>query len=57
MTQCSIDNYRRELERAKQSKTFGCTSVATKLISRILDDYANKIREYLDDYSKGTAVR
>lgn len=57
MTQCSIDNYRRELERAKQSKTFGCTSVATKLISRILDDYSNKIREYLDDYSKGKAVR
>ena len=57
MTQCSIDNYRRELERAKQSKTFGCTSVATKLISRILDDYSNKIKEYLDDYSKGKAVR
>ena len=57
MTQCSIDNYRRELERAKQSKTFGCTSVATKLISRILDDYSDKIREYLDDYSKGKAVR
>lgn len=57
MTQCSIDNYRRELERAKQSKTFGCTAVATKLLSRILDDYSNKIREYLDDYSKGKAVR
>lgn len=57
MTQCSIDNYRRELERAKQTKTYSCTGVATKLISRILDDYANKIRIYLDDYSKGKAVR
>lgn len=57
MTQCSIDSYRRELERAKQNKTFGCTSIATKLLSRILDDYAESIQKYLDEYSKGKAVR
>lgn len=57
MTQCSIDSYRRELEKAKQNKTFGCTSIATKLLSRILDDYAESIQQYLDDYSKGKAVR
>ena len=57
MTQCSIDSYRRELEKAKQNKTFGCTSIATKLLSRILDDYAESIQKYLDEYSKGKAVR
>ena len=57
MTQCSIDNYRRELEKAKQNKTFGCTSIATKLLSRILDDYTESIKQYLEDYSKGKAVR
>lgn len=57
MTQCSIDNYRRELEKAKQNKTFGCTSIATKLLSRILDDYTDSIKQYLEDYSKGKAVR
>ena len=57
MTQCSIDNYRRELQKAKESKTFGCTSVATKLLSRILGDYTDSIKQYLDDYSKGKAIR
>lgn len=57
MTQCSIDAYRIELERNKQTGNFGCTSIASKLISRILDGYTAAIREYLDDYSKGKAVR
>jgi len=57
MTQCSIDNYRRELEKAKQNKTFGCTSIATKFLSRILEDYTESIKQYLEDYSKGKAVR
>ena len=57
MTQCSIDKYRIELERNKQTGNFGCTSIASKLISRILDGYTAAIREYLDDYSKGKAVR
>lgn len=57
MTQCSIDTYRNELEKNKQKGSFGCTSIATKLISRILDNYTNLIKQYLDDYSKGKAVR
>lgn len=57
MTQTSIDTYRRDLERAKQSNSFSCTSVATKLISRILDDYTQSINLYLEEYSKGKAVR
>lgn len=57
MTQCSIDNYRRELDKAKQNGQFGCTTVATKLISRILDGYSSSISKYLEDYSKGKAIR
>lgn len=57
MTQCSVDNYRRELLQAKQENNYGCTSIATKIISRILEDYVYAIREYLTEYSKGKAVR
>lgn len=57
MTQHSIDAYRLELERAKQKGSFGVTSVATKLISRILESYKEAIKQYQDDYSKGKAVR
>lgn len=57
MTQCSIDSYRNELERNKQTGNFGCTSIASKLISRILDGFTTSIKQYLDDYAKGKAVR
>ena len=57
MTQSSIDSYRRDLEKAKQTQTFGCTAVATKLLSRILGDYSETIKKYLEDYSKGKAIR
>ena len=57
MTQLSIDSYRNELERNKQSGNFGCTTIATKLISRILEGFTTSIKQYLDDYSKGKAVR
>lgn len=57
MTQSSVESYRRELNKAKQSGTFGCTSIATKLLSKILDDYTKSIAHYLEDYSKGKAIR
>ena len=57
MTQLSVNNYRRELEKQKQDGNFGCTSVASKLISRILDDFVTGIREYLGEYNEGKAVR
>lgn len=57
MTQSSIDCYRRELEKAKLNKTFGCTPVATKLLSRILDSFTEAIKHYLAEYSIGKAVR
>ena len=57
MTQCSIDSYRNELEKNKQTGNFGCTSIASKLISRILEGFTTHIQEYLDDYAKGKAVR
>ena len=57
MTQLSIDNYRRELEKAKQGGNFGCTSVASQLISRVLDDFVEGIREYIGDFKSGKAIR
>lgn len=56
MTQSSIDNYRRDLERSKLNNQFGCTTVATQLLSRVLTDYTAVIQQYLDDYFKGNAV-
>lgn len=57
MTETSIDAYHRELQKAKMNQSFGCTAVATQLLSRILDNYTKAIQQYLDDYSKGKAVR
>jgi DNA-directed RNA polymerase len=57
MTATSITQYKRELEKAKQERNFGCTPVATKLLSRILDNFSEAIRKYLEDYSQGKAVR
>ena len=57
MTETSIDAYHRELQKAKMNQSFGCTAVATQLLSKILDNYTKAIQQYLDDYSKGKAVR
>lgn len=57
MTETSIDAYHRELQKAKMNQSFGCTAVATQLLSRVLDNYTKAIQQYLDDYSKGKAVR
>lgn len=57
MTQKSIDCYRRELEEAKQNKTFGCTNIATKILSKILDNYTDSIKYYLKEKTEGKAVR
>ena len=56
MTQGSIDVYKRELEKAKQTGTFGCTPLATKLLSRILNDYSGVIDKYLEDYQRGKPI-
>jgi DNA-directed RNA polymerase len=57
MTQCSIDKYRIELEKSKQNGTFSNTSIANKLLSVILDQFTNVIQIYIEEYSKGKAVR
>lgn len=57
MTQCSIDTYRRELERAKEKENFSTTKVATQLISRILGIYKDSIQDYLDNYYKDNPVQ
>lgn len=57
MTQDSIDNYRYELNKAKEKENFSSTPVATKIISRILDIYTAEIKKYQEDYLIGKAVR
>ncbi len=57
MTQQSIDKYRAEVSKAKQEGQFACLPASTKLISKILNDYANAIDKYINDYTKGRAVR
>jgi len=57
ITQCSIEHYRREIEKAKQNKIFGCTPVASQFISRILEDYSNMIDGYLHDFKEGKAIK
>jgi DNA-directed RNA polymerase len=56
MTQDSINKYRREYEKAKQSGQFGTTSLATKFIVRIIEPFTQAIEQYLEDYSRGRAV-
>lgn len=57
MTQCSIDSYRNELEKQKQSKSYGCSKSATKIMSYCLEMYIEALKQYTNDYSKGKAVR
>lgn len=57
MTQLSISHYRNELEKNKQSGTFGCTTIATKIMSRILDSFSSAIKQYLTDYLEGKPTR
>lgn len=57
ITQKSVEQYRNEYEKAKQNKSFGSTTIATQIISKVLDVYSKAIKEYLDEYSKGKAVR
>ena len=57
MTQCSINTYRNELEKNKNQGNFSCTPTATKLISRILENFTQAIKQYVEDYSAGKAVR
>ena len=57
MTQTSIDNYRRELEKSKQNNTFGCSPVANRLYSIIMEDFVGAIEHYLSEYAKGKAVK
>lgn len=57
MTQLSIDNYRNELQKAKENHTFGVSRPATQLILRVLEEYKNSIDKYLKEYSAGNPVK
>ena len=57
MTQCSIDNYRREFNNNVQKDNLGNTKVATQLLSRVLTLYTESIEQYLEDYLAGKAIK
>lgn len=57
MTQASIDKYRKAVIEAKQNGTFSTTKSATAFLKTILDSFTKAIINYLDNYSKGNAVR
>lgn len=56
MTQCSIDNYRREFNKNVQKDSLGNTKVATRLLSRVLELYTDSIKQYLIDYQAGNPI-
>lgn len=57
MTQDSIDNYRLELQRNQEKDNFSNTKPASFILSRIIDIYAEAIRQYQADYYSGRAVK
>jgi DNA-directed RNA polymerase len=56
MTDLSVEKYRREYERAKQSGQLGTTSAATRIMVRIIEPYSTLIKQYIGDYTTGKAV-
>lgn len=57
MTQMSVDKYRREYDRAKQSGQLGTTSAATRIMVRIIEPLSACIKQYIYKYDTGTAIR
>lgn len=57
MTQLSMEKFHHDLNKANQTESFGTTKSATRLISACVDDYSKIIKEYIDNYSKGCAVK
>lgn len=47
MIETAVKNYRAELEKAKENKTFGCTNISVKLISEILDKFSSAVNFYV----------
>ncbi len=52
MTQMSINSYKKE-----SNQPLGQTKSGTKLISLIIEDFSSKIRQYLEEYKSGKAVK
>ena len=57
MTQTAVEKYQNELLKHKQNNSFGSSAVATQLIQRVLVDFTEAIKNYLNEYGKGKAVR
>lgn len=57
MTQQSIDKYRREFEKNKQQSNLANSKSGNIVISNIISRYIDVVKEYVEHYLKGNAVR
>lgn len=53
----SSEKFKREMANAISNKTFGNTKTSITLISTVIEDFEKAIIGYIDNYSKGKAVR
>ncbi len=57
MTELSVEKFRRELVKVTQQNSFSSSKSGNIIISNVLEVYINSIKSYLDNYSKGKAIR
>lgn len=57
MTQQSVDRYRREFEKNKQLSNLSNSKSGSILISNVIEKYIASVKDYLEHYLKGNAVR
>ena len=57
MTQLSVQKFRMDLEKNIRQGNFSNTKSGNVLLSLIINNYINLIKEYLNNYAKGNAVR
>ncbi len=55
MTSSANDKYKREIEKAKENGQASTIKSNRLIISRIIDDYAEKIKNYIDEIEQGKA--
>lgn len=57
MTQLAVEKYKLEYEKSVQKGNLSDTQAGNTILSIILNDYTQKIKEYIEDYRRGKAVR
>ena len=57
MTELSVNKFRMELEKNIRQGNFSNTQTGNILLSLVLNDFIQSIQKYIDEYSKGHAVR